>query len=139
MDKTLRQFRIIWGALLLSIFLYAFVAERVAQPARTVNTAVVEAVSLICVSIVVSIFIVRRLVIAKAMSKLALQPEDANTLARWRIGTLLTLALCESVAMFGVVVRCFGCTFAQAGIFYFAALVLMIFLMPRRPEQVLGE
>ncbi|HVO62835.1 MAG TPA: hypothetical protein VMT53_18010 [Terriglobales bacterium] len=85
------------------------------------------------------IFVFRRMMVDKAAAALGSQPQDSSALARWRGGTIVTLVLCESVALFGFVLRMLGFSLSQAGTFYLAALVLMVFFLPRRPEQVVGE
>ena len=139
MDATLQQLRIIWGALLTSMVLYLFLGERLPHTSREVSKTLFEGFALIYVSVTVAIFAIRIAIISKATGKLAAESEDAGALAQWRFGHIIVFALCESIALFGFVLRFSGSTLPQAGVFYLAGLVLMVFLMPRRPVQSLGE
>jgi F0F1-type ATP synthase membrane subunit c/vacuolar-type H+-ATPase subunit K len=135
-QSILLQLRIIWGALVSSVLMYIFVGERVPHRETPPHTVVLEAVALACLTTVIMIFVVRRILVAKAAAVLASQPDDAPAMARWRGGYIVTLALCEAVALFGLVLRLAGFTLGQAGMFYLASGVLMIFFVPRRPEQL---
>jgi hypothetical protein len=137
METTLRLLRFIWGSLVSSIFVYILVGERVAHPSPPA-IVVLEAIAFLCIANVGVIFFLRRMMVDKAAASLGSRPDEPSALARWRGGSIITLALCESVALFGFVARMLGFSLAQVGMFYLSALILMIFLLPRRPEQALG-
>jgi len=52
-------------------------------------------------------------------------------LNRWRTGYLITYALSEALALFGLLVRLAGFSLSQAVTFYLPGLVLMLFFRPR--------
>lgn len=138
MENTLRILRIIWGASVCSIFVCILIGEGVPHSSPPA-IPMLQVFGFICVSEIVLIFVFRRMMVDKAAAALGSQPQDSSALARWRGGTIVTLVLCESVALFGFVLRMLGFSLSQAGTFYLAALVLMVFFLPRRPEQVVGE
>ena len=132
MNTSLRLLRIVWGALLLSIVFYIVVGERVAR--RTaIDPIIFRAIALVAVVTVAMIFVVRRMVVLRALGKLTASPEDAASLLRWRGGHIATFALCEAVALYGFVLRMQGFTLAQVAPFYISGLILMLYFGPRRP------
>lgn len=136
MEPTLRTLRLIWGAFLCSIFVYILIGERVPHSSPPA-IMVLGAIAFLCVANVGGIFFFRRMMVDKAAAILGSHPDEPSALARWRAGSIITLALCESVALFGFVSRMLGFSFSQVAMYYLSALILMIFLLPRRPEQVM--
>jgi hypothetical protein len=112
------------------------VGERVPHPSVSPNLVLLEVFALVCVTIVVMIFALGRIMVVKAAETLATRPDEPQALARWRGGYIVTLLLCEAVALFGFVLRMQGFTLPQVAIFYLASAVLMIFFVPKRPDQV---
>jgi F0F1-type ATP synthase membrane subunit c/vacuolar-type H+-ATPase subunit K len=76
---------------------------------------------------------VRRLFVLRAEVTLAAQPEDATALNRWRAGYIITYALCEAMALFGLVLRVLGFTLSEVTPFYLVGFVLILVFTPRRP------
>ena len=134
MESSLRQLRIVWGALITSIVLYAVIGERVAHTANAPNKILLEAIAAVCVMTIFIMFVLRRITVDKPAEILAARPDDMPALVRWRGGWIVTMALCEAIALYGFVLRMQNSTLAQAGTFYLAAGLLMVFYMPRRPS-----
>ncbi len=132
MNTSLRLLRIVWAALLVSIILYIAIGERVARRS-VIDPVVFRAIAVVAVVTVAMIFIVRRVVVLRALAKLAGSPEDAPALLRWRGGYIATFALCEAVALYGFVLRMQGFTLSQVAPFYISGVVLMLYFGPRRP------
>jgi len=76
---------------------------------------------------------VRRTLVLQSAATLASRPNDAATLNRWRAGNIMTYALAESIALFGLVLRLIGFTLSQVWSFYIAAFILLLFFGPRLP------
>ena len=130
--KTVQMIRI---ALLVSIALYVFIGEHVGQsmvPAPNRNLYFV--LTLVAITTVGMIFAVRRLFVLRSEATLAAQPEDTAALNRWRSGYMISYALSEAVALFGLVLRILGFTLSQVAPFYLGGFVLMLLLGPRRPS-----
>ena len=85
------------------------------------------------VAIVGAIFVVRRTLVFRAAESLATQPEDGLSLDHWRTGYFATYALCEALALFGLVLRFMGCGFQQSVPYYLGGFVLLFFFRPRVP------
>ena len=133
MAGVLRTLRIVQWLMLASIVAYSTVAEIVAPGVRPVNPTVSYLFSTLCVAIVGIIFVVRRTLVLRAAESLAAHPDDNLSLGQWRTGYLATYALCESMAMFGLVLRFLGGNLQQSLPFYFGGFVLLFFFRPRLP------
>ncbi|MGO9650440.1 membrane hypothetical protein [Candidatus Sulfotelmatobacter sp. SbA7] len=127
-------------AMLGSIVLFVLVGE---IAARTLAVAPASdlyfAITLVAIVVVVMISAVRRWFVLKAEATLAVQPADAAALARCSAGYIVTYAMCEAVALFGLVLRLNGFTLSQVAPFYAIGLVLMLFFAPHRPLNEMGR
>jgi hypothetical protein len=131
--KTVQMIRI---ALLVSIALYVFIGEHVGQSmAPAPNRNLYFVLTLVAITTVGMIFAVRRLFVLRSEATLAAQTEDTAALNRWRSGYIITYALSEAVAVFGLVLRIQGCTLSQVAPFYLVGFVLMLLFGPRRPSR----
>jgi F0F1-type ATP synthase membrane subunit c/vacuolar-type H+-ATPase subunit K len=139
MDAAVRIVQMIRIALMVSVVLYALVGEMVGRNSTsTPDTSIYFAVTLAAVIAVALIVAMRRLFVLKAESTLTRQPEDQAALGRWRTGYIITYALSETVALFGLVLRFLGFTFSHVVTFYAVGLILMMFFGPRRPSHDMG-
>ena len=134
MDASLRLLRIIQMVLLTSVVLYAVVGELAGpQEARDVKQMRLILIAL-AGALLLAMGAIRQRMISPAQQILRSQPEDALALARWRAGNIVTFALAEAVALYGLVLRMLGAKLLQALPFYAAGAVLMLVFTPRRPE-----
>ena len=123
-------------ALLASIVLYVFVGERAGQSATAPpDRNLYFALTLVAITTMGMIFAVRRLFVLRAEVTLAAQPEDAAALNRWRSGYIIVYALCEAVALSGLVLRILGFTLSEVTPFYLVGFVLTLLFGPRRPSS----
>jgi hypothetical protein len=76
--------------------------------------------------------------VLRAEEALVRNEQDALSLARWRSGYVLIYALCEAVALYGLVLRFMGFTLTQVAPFYVVGFVLLFFFSPRRPSSAIG-
>jgi hypothetical protein len=134
MARSLKTLRAVQWAMLLSILLYAAVGEILGPPIRYVDPALSYIFSTLAVGIVGTIFVVRRTLVLRAASTLATQPEDGISLSQWKTGYVATYALCEALALFGLVLRFRGAELQQSLLFYAGGFVLLFFFRPRQPE-----
>jgi len=125
--------RLLQFFMLASIVAYAVVGEIVKPSARAINPTVNYVVSMLSVAIVGIIFVVRRTLVFRAEQTLASQPDDVISLNHWKTGFVATYALCEALAMFGLILRFLGCTFEQSAPFYLAGFVLLFFFRAKLP------
>jgi hypothetical protein len=136
MEPARKIVQMIRVALLGSIALYVFVGEHAGpSPAAAPDRNLYFALTLVAITTMGMIFAVRRLFVLRAEVTLAVQPEDTAALNRWRAGYIITYALCEAVALFGLVLRILGFTLSQVTPFYLVGFVLILLFGPRRPAS----
>lgn len=78
----------------------------------------------------------RRQKLAEAAEQLRLDPENREARSRWQAGHVVPFALCESVALFGFVLRLLGGTFTEAAVFYAVAFIFLLLWRPQRHPSV---
>jgi hypothetical protein len=135
--KTVQAIRIV---LLVSVAIYVLIGERMGQntpdaPDRNFYFAA----TLIALTTVGMTFAVWRLFVLRSEAALAAQPEDGLALKRWRVGYIFTYALCEAVALFGLVLRILGFTLSEVVPFYIVGFVLMILFSPHRSPSGIAK
>jgi F0F1-type ATP synthase membrane subunit c/vacuolar-type H+-ATPase subunit K len=135
MTQVLKTLRVVQWSMLASILLYAVLGQLLGTGARAVDPAVSYLFSTLAVAIVGIIFVVRRTLVMRAAESLATHPDDGISLNHWRTGYLATYALCEALALFGLVLRFLGCSFQQSALFYIGGFVLLFFFGPRQPAS----
>lgn len=133
-DASLRLLRIIQAVLLTSVVLYAVMGELAGpQEARDIKQARLILYAL-AGGLLVATGALRTRIISPAEQALRSQPDDALALARWRAGNIVSFALAEAVALYGLALRMMGATLLQALPFYAGAAALLLIFTPRRPE-----
>ncbi|HVN20889.1 MAG TPA: hypothetical protein VMU05_19030 [Dongiaceae bacterium] len=135
MARSLKTLRTVQWAMLLSILLYVGVGEVLGPRIRHVDPTLSYVFSTLAVGIVGTIFVVRRTLVFRAASTLASQPEDTLSLNQWKTGYVTTYALCEALALVGLVLRFLGSELEQSLLFYLGGFVLLFFFRPRQPES----
>lgn len=134
MARSLKTLRLVQWSMLLSILLYVAVGEVLGPRIRHVDPALSYVFTTLAVGIVGTIFVVRRTLVFRAASTLAVQPDDNISLSQWKTGYFATYALCEALALFGLVLRFRGSELQQSLLFYIGGFVLLFFFRPRQPE-----
>jgi hypothetical protein len=135
MDFSIRLLRLVQTGMLVSILLYILIGQRLGSIATLLNNMTFYVLSMVTVTIVGVILVVRRTLVSHSASALAARPEDPLNLGRWRAGYMMTYALSESIALFGFVLRLTGFSLSQVAPFYIAGFILLLFFGPRRPES----
>jgi len=133
MLRALKTLRVVQWLLLVSILLYAVVGEVVAVGSRSANPKLDYLFTTTAVAVVGVIFLVRRTLVLRVEEILAAHPEDSLSLSHWRTGYIATYVLCESLALFGLVLRFLGGDFQQSLPFYIGGFTLLLFFRPRAP------
>jgi hypothetical protein len=134
MNKALKLLRTVQLTLLGSIVLYAIVGEVVGPLRASANPTLSYVLTTVGVAVVGMILVVRRTLILRSATTLAGKPEDGLTLNHWKTGYLATYALCETLALFGLILRFVGFGFQQSVPFYVGGFVLLFFFGPRQPS-----
>jgi hypothetical protein len=133
MDTALKSLRIIQVAFISSVILYMLVGEVAGRRPAMSNPTIAVAIAVIAASTVAIIAILRRIMLMPAAAVLSSNPSDGSALTRWRAATLVVLALCESIGLYGLVLRFLGFTLTQTMPFYLAAILMMLYFGPKRP------
>ena len=134
MRGTLRLLRTVQRIMLGSIVLSVVVEEVFAPGIRSVNPSLSYVFTTAAVSIVGVILVVRRTLVLRSAESLAARPDDALILNHWRSGYVATYALCEALALSGLILRFLGCSLAQSLLFNLGGFVLLLFFGPREPR-----
>lgn len=135
MTRTLKTLRAVQWSMLASILLYLAVGEVLGPRVRGVDATLSYLFSTLAVGIVGTIFVVRRTLVLRAAGTLASHPEDNLSLSHWQTGYIATYALCEALALFGLVLRFRGATLEQSLLFYLGGFVLLFFFRPVEPAS----
>lgn len=133
MGAALRTVRLIQIAMLVSIGMYVVVGEVAGRHLNT-DTTVLYAISFASISVVGAILVVRKTMVLQSEAELAEKPGDPATLARWKTGYIVTYALCEALALFGLVLRILGFTLTHVWPYYAGSFVLLLLFWPRIPR-----
>jgi len=135
MTRALKTLRAVQWTMLASILVYGIVGEVVGPAARGVDPSLSYIFSTLAVGIVGTIFVVRRTLVLRAAENLVTRPDDSLSLNHWQTGYIATYVLCETLGLFGLVLRFRGCQLQQSLLFYVGAFVLLIFFRPRPPAS----
>ena len=138
MDTSLKLLRIVRLFLLASIVLYAVVAEHYGPGPKAQDPLVFYAITGVAISLIATIFFIRRGRLAKLEKILSSNQEDIAALKLWRATCLLIFMAYEAIALYGVVLRFLGFPFLQVAPFYIVGFVLMLYFGPRRPSNAIG-
>ena len=134
MSAALRTVRIIQVAMLVSVGIYVVLGE-VLGSRLTTNASTLYAISFASISLVGAILVVRKTMVLQSEAELKAKPGDAATLGPWKAGYIVTYALCEALALFGLLLRIMGFTVAQVWPYYAGSAVLLLLFWPRSPQS----
>ena len=133
MNQAMRTLRAVQWTMLASVLLYGILGETAGPGPRGVDPAVSYVFTTLSVAIIGVIFVVRRTLVLRAAASLAAHPDDSISLNQWRTGYLTTYALCEALAIFGIVLRFLGGNLQQSLPYYIGGFALLFFFRPRQP------
>lgn len=134
MESAFKKVRLIQWALLLSIPLFARVGEIGRDSGSNDWTWRHWLVIVLCIWSVSGAFRMRSKLLCRSKEKLMKDAADAKAVKQWEVGQVFGLAVAESVAQWGLVIRMVvHGTLWQASIFYVMAVLLLLFWTPRLP------
>jgi hypothetical protein len=133
-EGAFRTLRTIHFALMASLFLYIWAGEKVLpHNQQTPDRLFATLTGLVAATMFVAAIVVRAKMVQPALELLQTEPDNKQSIGRWRSGSIISYVLAETVALFGFSLRSLGGTLAMSAPFYIAAILLMLFLRPRRP------
>jgi mannose/fructose/N-acetylgalactosamine-specific phosphotransferase system component IIC len=133
MGPAVKTVRLIQIAMLVSVGIYAVVGEVAGRHLNT-DATVIYAISFASISLVGAILVVRKTMVLQSEAELKAKPGDPVILARWKTGYFVTYALCEALALFGLVLRMLGFSLNQVWPYYAGSFVLLLLFWPRAPQ-----
>lgn len=134
MNKALMMLRAVQWALLGSMVLYVALGAVVRPLLRSIDPSLSYIFTTLAVAIVGVIFVIRRTLVFRAQASLATEPEDPLSLNQWKTGYIATYALCEALALSGLVQHFLGASLQQSALYYLGGFVLLIFFRPQAPQ-----
>jgi hypothetical protein len=138
MPSAVKTLRIIQIALLVSMGVYVLVGELVGPPVSNGRPTLFYALSALSIMTIGVILVVRRTLVLHSEATLRTRSDDLPTLGRWKNGYIVTYALSEALALFGLIVRLAGFSLSEAITFYLPGFVLMLFFRPQPPSGTLS-
>ena len=133
MNRALKTLRLVQWALLGSVVLYVGLGELIRPVARGINPTISYLFTTLAVAVIGAIFVVRRTLVFHAAASLARQSGDTLSLKQWMTGFVATYALCEMLALLGLIQRFLGGALQQSVPYFLGAFILLIFFWPRQP------
>src|SRR5579862_5087108 len=118
MIGALKVLRAVQWAMLVSVVLYAIVGQVAGPAPRGLDATLSYLFATLSVAIVGAIFVVRRTLVLRAGESLATRPDDSLSLNHWKTGYIATYVLCESLALFGLILRFRGSP-VEASVYYY--------------------
>jgi hypothetical protein len=128
---ALRNVRILHAVFLLTMFLYIVVLRLIQSADQTVPAGIVFAFALVAFSDVGIALFIRSRKVRASEEKLRTQPNDPGTLNQWRVGTIISFVLAETIGLLGFILKFLGAEWKIAGAFLAFAIFLMFLWMPR--------
>jgi hypothetical protein len=135
MTRALSILRAVQWAMLASILLYVLVGQLAPPLARALDPAMSYLFATLGVAIVGIIFVVRRTLVFRAEASLASHPDEPLSLNQWRTGYIATYALCEALAIFGLILKFLGGGLQASVPYYLSGFILLFFFRPQQPES----
>jgi len=132
MRLALRTVRLVQIAMLVSVAIYVVVGE-VVRPSFAANPTILYAASVASISVVGAILVVRRTLVVQSEAQLREKPDDPFILSRWRTGYIVMYALCEALALFGLLLRLVGFSINHVWPYYAGGFVLLLLFWPTVP------
>jgi hypothetical protein len=134
-ESRLRSATIVHWAIFGSAILFITMAEMIGPRARIVERAdmFVLVFGFFAAMNAAVAFFAHRQFVARSEEILRANPHDPVAAQRWLQGHVLAVAFCESIVLFGFIMRIIGAANAIVWPFYAAGLLLMLLFTPRRP------
>lgn len=131
-QKSLQSARIFHIALLAAAVAYIVLPLAIAFDLRqSLGSVLPLAMGFTCVAILGVAMYLRKQRITPAEEILRNTPEDNSAALKWRSGVIISLVFCESIVMYGMVLRILGVSWAVSGIFYAVGIFFMLAWWPR--------
>lgn len=120
--------------MIFSVGLYAVMIRVIpAHPSAQIDRFLFAALGFCALAALTIAFVMRLKYIRPSLDSLRSNPDDTRSLLRWRQGTIVSVTLAESAALYGVAIHFLGGTLGQSAMFLGVAAVAMFLWWPRQP------
>ena len=131
---SLKLVRTAQVAMLVSILIYVFLIWRIPARSHPQNSTIYAALTVLALSSVVVLFALRRFFAARLLAALSANLEDTAALVQWRASYVISYAVSESIAIYGLLLHFLGFSMKQVAPFLIAGFLLILFLAPSLPK-----
>jgi divalent metal cation (Fe/Co/Zn/Cd) transporter len=135
-ETSVRSVRMLHGVFLTTIALFVVVGEFAALEGES-DPEFLRLMRYALLGMMVAIFgfafFIRRTRVEASEEILMRDREDAQALAQWHAGNVVSFVCCETMAMFGLVLRLLSGSWFEAAPFFAVAVVLLLIWTPRAP------
>ena len=146
-ERGMMTLWLIWGAIFISLFIYVFIAHALGEGIRQTPMNESDLSLLRNILIVVGIFeifiihMLRRFMLPKGPEEYGVEnreraahPEASSFLSLYTKATIITLALAESIGIYGLVLFFLGDSLQTLYLFMAASAVIMFYFRPKKHE-----
>ncbi|MDM8554628.1 hypothetical protein QUF75_07865 [Desulfococcaceae bacterium HSG7] len=140
LSKELRTLRFIWWAMLGSLAVYLFVClqfEDALHNPQGLEFPLDVIKNVLCIVVAIEILLVsffRRFILKAVQKNDATNNSNANPLARYTLIVVISLAIADSIGIYGLVLFMIGADFQILYIFLFLAALMMFWHRPKVKE-----
>ncbi|HXU17158.1 MAG TPA: hypothetical protein VN708_18635 [Terriglobales bacterium] len=135
MESARRGLQIVRLAMLISIALY-FGMVRMIPSHASPNPLIFRVLAIFAFANLGALVWLRKLLVATPCEVLRSRPEDAAALGKWKSGQLITWALGESIALYGLILHFLGFSMGPVIPFFLTGALLILLFPPRLPDRV---
>ncbi len=128
---TVRKAQVLHAVLIATVLLYIVCLHFLQLVQEEASPALVTGLSVAAAGAAVVAALFRRRLVRPAREALQLNPGDTDALKRWYQGVVISLVICENVALMGFLLRVLGASWQVAGLLFGAAMLLMLAWTPR--------
>ena len=134
MQSVVTRAKLLWAVFLVSAFAFLLLPEWLKPSPRPINTAVLIALAGSTITMLLLLVIFRKFMVGKSEQVLRANATDQAAAQRWLNGQVITMALLEAIALYGLVLRFLGAGRLEAMLFGILGLALMIVFRPKQIE-----
>jgi len=120
--------------MLASLCVYVWLGEWLRKEPKALSDLIVlKAMAALAIANGAIVLFLRMQLLPVAEEKMRLDSTDSVALQRWHTLQIMSFVFCESIGLFGLVLRFLGASRSQAAAFYAGAIILMLLSTPRQP------
>lgn len=131
-QKRLKGFRIIHAVFLLAAICYLILPLKlISVQSQAPPRVLAVAIGITAAATLGAAAFLRMRLMQPASEALRTNPEDTVALLKWVRGTMISFVCCESVVLFGLVLRITGVAWNICGVFYAVGILFLLAWAPK--------